>query len=315
MKILVTGGAGFIGSWLCEVLVGFDSYVTCLDNFSTGRMENIQHLLTKGNFRLINSDVVSADLSGKYDIVVHGASIPNPDDYIRRPIEAMLPNSLGLQRILERARIDDSIVLYLSSSEVYGDAELVPTPETYQGKVSLLGERSYYDESKRFGEVLCRAYISEYGLDIRIARLFNTYGPRMDPEMKYARVIPRFIMQALKHEPITVHGDGEQTRSFLYITDAICALLKMIESKDAKREVMNLGSEEEVKIIDLARMIKRMTGSKSPIIHKDARKDDPRRRCPDIRKAKSLLKWEPRVSLEDGLIKMIEWFKGRVQHV
>lgn len=308
-RILVTGGAGFIGSWLSEALVYLNAHIICLDNFSTGKIDNIKHLIWRKNFKLVKADVSKAKINEKIDVIIHGASIPSPDDYVRRPVEAMLPNSLGTLNVLEAARRYDSVVLYLSTSEVYGDAEIVPTPETYWGKVNPIGPRSPYDESKRFSEALCMAYESQYGLDVRIARIFNTYGPRIDPEAKYARVIPRFIMQALSNEPITVHGDGKQTRSFLYISDAIVALLKMVEVKKARGEVINIGNPEEISIIELARIIKKLTNSSSPIVHIPPRPDDPRRRCPDISKAKRLLQWWPKVSLEEGLKYTITWFK------
>ena len=311
-KILVTGGAGFIGSWFCEKALDLGLKVLCLDNFSTGKLENVKHLLKEGDFKLIEADVCKAKLDEKVDLIVHGASIPSPDDYVRRPVEAMLPNSIGLLNMLEIARKNDTLFLFLSTSEVYGDVEVIPTPETYWGKVNPIGLRSPYDESKRFGEALCKAYESEYGLDVRIARIFNTYGPRIDPEARYARVIPRFIMQALTGEPITVHGDGKQTRSFMYISDAITAFFKMLEVGEAKGEVINIGSPVETKIEDLAKTIKMLTASNSPIIYLESRPDDPRRRCPDITKAKKILGWEPRVNLENGLKKTIEWFKSKL---
>jgi len=308
MKVLVTGGAGFIGSWLCETLVDMGAHVTCLDNLSTGRIENIEHLLGKDNFFFLRADITEKCPDG-FDCIVHGASIPAPDDYMRRPVETMLSNSIGLLNCLESSRKSDSVLLYLSTSEVYGDADLIPTPETYWGRVNPVGPRSCYDESKRFGEALCMSYMREHGVDVRIARIFNTYGPRMDPDARYARVIPRFIMQALRNEPITVYGDGNQTRSFCYMSDLISGLLKLIEC-NCKGEVVNLGADNEIRIIELANLIKELASSSSEIIFLPAREDDPRRRRPDISKARRLLGWEPVVPLREGLSRTIDWFRS-----
>jgi len=308
-NILVTGGAGFIGSWICDALIRLGSSVTCIDNLSTGRMRNIQHLRAFRNFSFINADVNAYNITRRYDMIIHCASIPSPDDYMRRPLESMLPNSVGLLNLLEAARRDDSIILFMSSSEVYGSANVIPTPEDYWGYVNPIGPRSCYDESKRFGEALCMAYYRQYGVDVRIARIFNTYGPRMDLEARYARVIPRFIIQALRGEPITIHGDGLQTRSFCYITDTVMALLKMLIVDKCRGEVVNIGSPHETTILELAKTIKRLTGSNSPLKFVEPRPDDPRRRCPDITKARRLLGWEPKVPLEEGLKCTIEWFK------
>jgi len=311
-RMLVTGGAGFLGSWLCEALIMLGANVTCLDNLSTGRVENIMHLKDYENFKFIEADVSEYHPRG-FDFIVHGASLPSPDDYMSRPVETMLPNSIGLLNCLEAAR-NGVRVLYMSTSEVYGDAEVIPTPEDYWGRVNPIGLRSCYDESKRFGEALCMAYYRQYGVDVRIVRIFNTYGPRLNPESKYARVIPRFIMQALRNEPLTVHGDGMQTRSFTYVTDTINALIKILVNDNVKGEVLNIGGQNEVRIIDLAEMIIRLTGSSSKMIFTEARPDDPRRRCPDISKAKRLLGWEPKISLEDGLKYTIEWFRRRFNY-
>jgi len=228
---------------------------------------------------------------------------------MRRPVETMLSNSIGLLNCLESSRKSDSVLLYLSTSEVYGDADLIPTPESYWGKVNPVGPRSCYDESKRFGEALCMSYMREHDVDVRIARIFNTYGPRMDPDARYARVIPRFIMQALRNEPITVYGDGNQTRSFCYISDLISGLLKLIE-RDCKGEMVNLGADNEIRIIELANLIKELASSGSEIVFLPAREDDPRRRRPDISKARRLLGWEPIVPLREGLSRTIDWFRS-----
>ncbi|MEM3833398.1 MAG: UDP-glucuronic acid decarboxylase family protein [Thermoprotei archaeon] len=307
-KVLVTGGAGFLGSWLCETLIWLGARVTCLDNLSTGKIENIKHLGTFENFSFVKADVAEFCPDG-FDYIIHGASLPSPDDYMRRPVEAMLPNSLGLLKCLENARKDHSVLLYLSTSEVYGDAEVIPTPEAYWGKVNPISLRSCYDESKRFGEALCMAYFRQYNVDVRIARIFNTFGPRLDINVEYARVIPKFIIQALRYEPITVHGDGKQTRSFCYVSDMVVGLLKFMICEECRGEVMNFGNPHEITILELAHLIKKLTNSQSEIIFLHSRPDDPRRRSPDISKARKLLNWEPKVSLNNGLSYTIEWFK------
>jgi len=311
--VLITGGAGFIGSWLAEALIALDAKVTALDNLSTGSLKNVKHLINLSNFKFLKSDVSNFKIEEEYDFIVHAASLPAPDMYIKRPVETMLSNSLGTLNVLEASRKHGSIVLYISTSEIYGDAEAIPTPENYWGKVNPIGVRSCYDESKRFGEALCMAYFREYGLDVRIARLFNTYGPRLDPNASYARVISRFIIQALDGHPITVHGDGKQTRSFLYISDAVNALVRMMIKKGLKGEVVNIGSPDEITILELAELVKRLTNSKSPLEFQPPRPDDPRRRCPDISKARRLLEWKPKIPLEEGLKLTIEWFKRVLQ--
>jgi UDP-glucuronate decarboxylase len=308
-RVLITGGAGFIGSWLAEALVTLGAKVTVLDNLSTGSLKNIEHLLGLSNLRFLRGDVSNFEAEEKYDLLIHAASLPAPDIYVEKPVETMLSNSLGTLNILEASRKHDSIVLYTSTSEVYGDAEIIPTPESYWGRVNPIGIRSPYDESKRFGEALCLAFFRQYGVDARIARLFNTYGPRLDPNARYARVISKFIIQALTSEPITVHGDGRQTRSFLYISDAINALLRMMVKEGLKGEVINIGNPDEITILELAQLVKKLADSKSEIEFHPPRPDDPRRRCPDISKAKSLLDWEPKTTLEEGLKHTIKWFK------
>jgi UDP-glucuronate decarboxylase len=224
----------------------------------------------------------------------------------------MLSNSLGTLNVLEASRKHESTILYTSTSEVYGDADVIPTPETYWGKVNPVGVRSCYDESKRFSEALCTAYHRQYGLDIKIVRIFNVYGPRLDPNASYARVVSRFIIQALKNEPITIHGNGTQTRSFCYISDTVNALIRMLPSKRLKGEVVNIGSPNEITILDLAKMVKKLTESKSPFVFLPPRPDDPKRRCPEISKAKQLLGWMPKISLKDGLRRTIKWFKNEM---
>lgn len=312
LKVLVVGGAGFIGSWLSEALARLGSNVTCLDNLATGSKSNIARLLGRPNFKLLVEDVVSFELSEPYDIIFYGAAIPAPEAYAVKPVEALLAESLGLYRILKGALGFKSRVVYMSSSEVYGDPEVVPTPESYHGRVDPVGPRSPYEEGKRFGEALSTAFHREYGVDVRIARIFNTYGPRLDPEAPYSRVVTRFVERALKGLPLEVHGDGLQTRSFTFISDIVRALLKLGYCDRCGGDVLNVGSEEEVTIRGLAELVLKLTGSNSPIIHVPPRPLDPRRRRPDIRKARELLGWEPVVPLVEGLKLTIEWYRGRM---
>jgi nucleoside-diphosphate-sugar epimerase len=278
-RIMISGGAGFLGSHLAERLLGLGAEVVAVDNLSTGRMENVEHLMGRPGFRFVEADAAEVDASG-YDYLVHGASIPSPDDYLRRPVETALSNALGLLNFLRSGRR----VLYMSSSEVYGDPQVVPTPESYWGNVNPFGPRSPYDEGKRFGEALCYAFSVERGVSVRIARIHNTYGPRMDASGRYARAIPRFIMQALRGEPITVYGDGSQTRSFTYVDDMVT-------------------------ILELAMTIWERAGSSSEIKFLPPFPDDPKRRRPDISLARRVLGWEPRIPLREGLRATIEWFR------
>mgnify|MGYP001772886735 CR=1 FL=1 len=299
---MISGGAGFLGSALSEELLKLGAKVTVVDNLSTGSIENIKHLMNNPRFRFIEADASEVDARG-YDYLIHGASIPSPDDYIRRPIETALSNAMGLLNFLKSGKR----VLYMSSSEVYGDPQVVPTPESYWGNVNPIGQRSCYDESKRFGEALCMAFAREKNVSVRIARIHNTYGPRMDVSGRYARAIPRFIIQALKNEPLTIYGDGMQTRSFTYVSDMIDGLIRLMLSE--YQMPVNLGSEKETSIIELAKLIIKLTNSKSEIKHMPPFPDDPRRRRPDISVAKKVLGWEPQVPLEEGLINTIKYFK------
>jgi len=313
-RMLITGGAGFLGCWLCDTLVSCGSKVYCIDNFSTGLKTNIDHLLGLRNFHLIQTEVekISADL-GKFDLIMHFASRASPNDYQNYPIQTLTANSIGTMKTLELVRNFNAVFIYASSSEVYGDAEAIPTPENYWGKGNPIGSRSCYDEGKRFGEALCTAYQKQHGVDARIARIFNTYGPRLREEGSYGRVISRFIAQALRDEDITVYGDGSQTRSFCYITDAILGILKFATSLKAKGETINIGNPLETRIIDLAHLVKRLTNSGSKITFHPLPEDDPKRRSPDVTEAKRLLNWQPEVPLEEGLNKTIEWFKFKLR--
>ncbi|MBA7495476.1 UDP-glucose 4-epimerase [subsurface metagenome] len=308
-RVLVTGGAGFVGSWICDVLVSSDAEVHCLDNFATGKTENVDHLLGKVGFKLVDEDVCNFKTEVKYDYVLHLASRASPEEYQQHPIKTLQANSLGSYNVLELARKSDAGILFASTSEVYGDAEVVPTPETYWGNVNPVGPRSCYDEGKRFGEALFMAYHWEYGLDVRIARIFNTFGPRLRAEGAYGRAVSRFIIQALSNQPMTVYGDGSQSRSFCYVADTVLGLLLFCADEGASGEVLNIGNPKEITILELAHKIKQMTGSASPVTFHPLPEDDPRRRCPDIGKAERLLGWKPEVSLEQGLHRTITWFQ------
>lgn len=313
-SVLVTGGAGFIGSWLCDVLVRSGARVTCLDNFSTGLNENIIHLLNEKGFKLIKQDLESLnDTLGRFDFILHLASRASPEEYQQHPIETLKVNSLGSFKVIEQALKSNATLLFTSTSEIYGDAQLVPTPESYWGNVNPIGPRSGYDEGKRFAEALLTAYHREYGLDTRILRIFNTYGPRLRADGIYGRAISRFILQALQNQPLSVYGDGSQSRSFCYITDTVLGILKALANKKAKGEILNIGNTREIKILQLAKTIRELAGSKSEIIFQPLPPDDPKRRCPDITKAKRLLNWQPKVPLEEGLNKTIEWFKLKLK--
>jgi len=309
MKVLVTGGAGFIGSFLCERLLDEGNEVICLDNLSTGKKSNIEHLLKKQKFEFLDHDVTKP-IELKIDFIFHMASPASPVDYQRLPIETSMANSVGTFNMLELARTNKVRFLLTSTSEVYGDPLEHPQKETYWGNVNPFGVRSCYDESKRFAETLTMSFFRKYGLDVRIARIFNTFGPKMRKDD--GRAIPNFIVQALSGQPITVYGDGKQTRSFCYIPDMINGLVKLMFSDGLSSQVVNLGNTKERSIISVAEFIKDLTKSKSEIIFKPLPEDDPTRRKPDITKAKKLLNWEPKVDFVDGLKETIEWFKGEL---
>jgi UDP-glucuronate decarboxylase len=307
--LLVTGGAGFIGSWICDVLIGLGTTLDCLDDFSTGQNENMDHLVGKTSFRLIKADVSNFRSKLKYDCILHLASRASPEEYQQHPIKTLRANSIGSYNMLELARKDDAKILFASTSEVYGDAQSVPTLETYWGNVNPVGVRSCYDEGKRFGEALFMAYHRQHGLNVRIARIFNTYGPRLRAEGAYGRAVSRFITQALAGKPLTVYGDGMQTRSFCYITDTATGLLLFLANEGARGEVVNVGNSEEVTILELAQRIRRLANSTSSITFYPLPKDDAKRRCPDMDRAQRLLGWKPKISLEQGLVRTIRWFQ------
>jgi UDP-glucuronate decarboxylase len=308
--VLVTGGAGFLGSWLCDVLVALNAHVICLDNLASGLKSNISDLLAKDNFTFINHDITQPVFFDEdLDVVLHLASRASPFEFQRFPIQILKANTLGIWVALGIAKSHKARLLYTSTSEIYGNATEIPTSEAYTGNVNPVGARSCYDEAKRCGESFVAAYRLEHGMDARIARLFNTYGPRMRADDVYGRVVPRFIEQALEDSPITVFGDGTQTRSFCYFTDQIEGLLRfaLLDGLDGK--TANIGNDEEITIIALAETIKKLTSSTSELMFEDLPKDDPLRRRPDISKAKDLLNWIPTVSLKQGLERTIQWFR------
>lgn len=306
-KFLITGGAGFLGSWLCEILLAKNAKVYCIDNLSSGRTENVKHLFKNKSFVFKKINITKQSLNIKPDYIFHLASRPSPDDYLKNPIQTIDVNTEGTRKILELARKSNSKLLFSSTSEVYGEAILFPTPENYYGNVSPIGPRSCYDESKRLCESLCMAYYRTYGLDLRIVRLFNTYGPKLRGDSNYGRALSRFIWQSVNNKNLTICGNGRQTRSFCYITDMINGLFGSLLTKQTKGEVFNLGYPKETRIIDLARMIIKLTNSKSRITYLPMPENDPKRRLPKISKAKKIIGFNPNIKLEDGLSKTVRW--------
>lgn len=311
--VLVAGGAGFIGSHLCDALLSKGSTVICVDNFITGDKNNIAHLKGSKSFELIEADISVPETNkiieskyNKIDEIYNLASPASPVDYVLYPIETLMVGSMGTKNLLDMALKHKAKILVASTSEVYGDPLEHPQKETYWGNVNPVGVRSCYDEAKRFMEALTSAYKRKYALRIRISRIFNTYGPRM--RLNDGRVVPNFIPQAIKGEDITVYGDGSQTRSFCYVSDMVDGLISLMNSE--VDTPINIGNPEERSILDFAKAVVRMTGSNSKIVNFPLPSDDPKRRKPDISKAKELLKWSPRVSFEDGIYKTVEYFKN-----
>lgn len=309
MKILVAGGAGFLGSHLCEFLLKKGHYVFCIDNLLTGKKQNITELLYNKNFKFKKIDIIKKfNISEKFDAIINFASVASPIHYNTYKLETLLVGSYGTYNLLEFAKKNNAKFLMASTSEVYGDPLETPQKETYWGHVNPIGARSMYDESKRFSEALIMNYNRVTELDTKIVRIFNTYGPRMN--INDGRAVPQFIYQALRNIPITVFGNGKQTRSFCYVSDLISGIYKLLMSKE--NEPMNIGNPNEITIKQIAQIIIKLTNSKSKIIYKPLPKDDPKRRKPDISKAKRILKWEPKVCLEEGLRKTIEYFKFNI---
>ncbi len=306
MRILITGGAGFLGSHLCDYLLKMGHSVVCMDNLITGNTDNIAHLIGNRKFKYVKHDVTEyIYVHGKLDAILHFASPASPIDYLHLPIQTLKVGSLGTHKALGLAKEKKAVFLLASSSEVYGDPKEHPQKENYWGHVNPVGPRGVYDESKRFSEALTVAYHRVHKVDTRIARIFNTFGPRM--RKNDGRVIPAFINQALQRRPLTVFGSGHQTRSFIYIDDMIEGLYRLLLSKI--NEPVNLGNPREMSINEFARLILKLTKSKSKIVHKTLPIDDPKVRQPDISKAKRHLKWKPRVSIREGLKNTIDYFR------
>lgn len=308
-KVLVAGGAGFIGSHLCDSLIASGYFVVCVDSLITGSEKNIEQLKNNPNFEFHKLDITTdkLDFNG-IGYVFNLASPASPVDYQNRPEETALANSLGTINLLKLAVTNKARFVMASTSEIYGDPKEHPQKESYWGNVNTFGPRSCYDESKRFSESMVYVYIHKYDLDARVARIFNTYGPRMQKDD--GRVVSTFINQALLNNPITVNGKGETSRSFCFVSDLVEGLSKLMFTEGIKGEVINLGNPEEYQIIDFAKKIKEMMSSNSEIIFMPLPKDDPMQRKPDISKAKQLLGWEPKVTVDEGLRKTIEYYKS-----
>jgi dTDP-glucose 4,6-dehydratase len=306
---VVTGAAGFLGSHLTDLLISRGHKVIGIDNFVTGTVENIDHLGGNPNFKFIQQDVTEfVFLHGPVDYVWHFASPASPIDYLELPIQTLKVGSLGTHKALGLAKNKGARFLIASTSEIYGDPLEHPQKETYWGNVNTIGPRGCYDESKRFAEALTMAYHREHGIETRIVRIFNTYGPRM--RLRDGRVVPAFVSQALLGKPVTVFGEGQQTRSFCYCSDLIEGIYRLMMSDTP--EPVNIGNPREMTILEFAKRIIQATGSKSKIIYKPLPQDDPRQRQPDITRARTILGWQPKVELEEGLRRTIEYFRGRV---
>jgi len=307
MEHLVSGAAGFIGSHLCERLLADGHNVVGLDNLITGARRNLAHLANDSRFRFVVHDVTQPlALAGRFDHVWHLASLASPKEYLEHPIETLESGSTGTRNMLELARRDGARFLVTSTSECYGDPLQHPQVETYWGNVNPVGVRSCYDESKRYAEAMTMAYHRYYGVRTNIARIFNTYGPRM--ALKDGRVVPAFLDQALQGQPLTIFGDGTQTRSFCYVSDMVDGLVRLASSEE--RFPVNLGNPVELTILEFAERIRRLMGAELPIVFEPLPQDDPQKRRPDITKAKRVLDWEPKVNLEAGLRETVEYFKA-----
>jgi nucleoside-diphosphate-sugar epimerase len=310
-RVVVAGGAGFLGSHLCDHLVERGDTVICLDDLSTGSRDNVSHLVEHPRFRLVVIDVsekVELADNGTVDAVCNLASPASPPAYLARPLDTLAVGSEGTRRLLELARDHDARFLMASTSEIYGEPEVHPQVESYRGNVDPTGPRSVYDEAKRFAEALTMAMHRAHGIDVGIARIFNTYGPRLSPGD--GRVVSNFVVQALRGEPLTVYGDGSQTRSFCYVDDEVRGLVALLDSPLVGP--VNVGNPDERSMLELAHFVLEATGSSSGIRFEPRPTDDPTRRCPDITLARRELDWEPRVSLEEGIARTIEYFAGKV---
>ena len=309
MRVLITGAAGFLGSHLCDRFLTEGHDVVGLDNFVTGHPDNIAHLMGNDRFQFLRHDIsTNTYVEGPLDGVLHFASPASPIDYLELPIETLKVGSLGTHNALGIAKAKGARFFLASTSEVYGDPLVHPQKEEYWGNVNPVGPRSVYDEAKRFGEAITMAYHTWYGLDTRIVRIFNTYGPRMRP--RDGRVVSNFIVQALSNEPITIYGDGSQTRSFCYASDEVDGIYKLFMNGDSNPT--NIGNPDEYTVKQLAELVVELTGTRAPIVYEPLPKDDPKVRKPDITRARMMLGWEPKVHVRDGLARTIEYF---TQHV
>lgn len=308
MRTVVSGGAGFLGSHLCDAMIARGWEIICIDNLITGAEENIEHLKAASRFSFVRQDICEPiRVDGAVDAVLDFASPASPDDYLKFPIETLRVGSIGTFNTLELARTKNAKFLMASTSECYGDPEVSPQPEGYWGHVNPVGPRSVYDEAKRFSEAATMAYHRKYGLDTRIARIFNTYGPRM--RLNDGRALPNFLYQVLSGQPLTVYGDGKQTRSFCYVADLIEGVLRLLDSRE--HFPVNIGNPHEITILEFAERVRTLTGGRAEIVFRPLPQDDPKRRRPDISKAKKLLEWEPQVTLEQGLKLTLEYFQTK----
>jgi dTDP-glucose 4,6-dehydratase len=311
LRAVVTGGAGFLGSHLCDLLLREGWEVLCMDNLVTGSDANVSHLLAHPRFRFARQDVTRyIEVPGPVEAVLHFASPASPPDYLKLPIQTLKVGALGTHNALGLALAKKAKFILASTSECYGDPEVSPQPETYWGRVNPIGPRGVYDEAKRFAEALTMAYHRSKDLDTRIVRIFNTYGPRM--RLNDGRALPNFLYQALSGEPITVYGNGKQTRSFCYVTDLLDGIYRLLQS--AEHEPVNIGNPHEITILEFAEQVRALVGASAPIVFRPLPQDDPKQRCPDISKARRILHWEPKVKLEDGLKLTYEYFREKVAH-
>ncbi len=307
MRVVVTGGAGFLGSHVCELLLDRGDEVVALDNLCTSTVDNVAHLMDRDGFRFVRHDVSQyVDVPGRVDAVMHLASPASPIDYLGLPIATLKVGSVGTLNTLGLARGKGARYLFASTSEVYGDPAVHPQGEDYWGNVNPVGVRSVYDEAKRFGEAVTMAYHREHGIDVRISRTFNTYGPRMRPED--GRVVSNFIVQALAGKPLTIYGDGSQTRSFCYVDDQVRGLVALLDSDHVGP--VNIGNPDEFTVLELAVTVLELTGSASELVFKPLPQDDPTRRRPDISLAAEVMAWKPEISLREGLTRTIPWFQA-----
>jgi dTDP-glucose 4,6-dehydratase len=309
LRAVITGGAGFLGSHLCDYLIEHGWDVLCIDNLVTGSAGNVAHLVKHPRFRMMSHDASRyIDVAGPVDYVLNFASPASPVDYLKLPIQTLKVGALGTHNSLGLALAKKAKYLQASTSECYGDPEVSPQPETYWGHVNPIGPRGVYDEAKRFAEAMVMAYHRFHGVDTHIVRIFNTYGPRM--RLNDGRALPNFVYQALTGQPITVYGDGRQTRSFCYVSDLIEGIYRLMNSDE--HEPVNIGNPQEITILKFAERIRALLGSDVPIVFKPLPQDDPKQRCPDISKAKRLLGWQPKVNLDEGLRLTLEFFRQQV---